>query len=98
MVLECVRQGKEGVYIDLHVVPGSKKEGIDYDEYAKRLRLKISEPAVDGKANKAVITHFCGVLGNCELVSGQKSRKKAILVRGKQINEVLDLLEHNLGR
>ncbi len=96
MALECVRAGREGVYIDLHVVPGSKKTGMDYDEYGKRLRVKVLAPAVDGKANKDVVGFFSGFFGECVIVSGHTSRKKTVLFPGRQYSEVLSVLEGKL--
>jgi len=96
MTLECVRQGKDGVYIDLHIVPGSKKEGLDYEEYTKRLRLRISAPAADGRANKAVNDYFSRLFGSSNLVYGYTSRKKTVLIRGRKITDVLDVLEKAL--
>jgi hypothetical protein len=92
-MLDCVRDGKEGVYIDLRVAPGSKKEGLGYDAFAKRLRVKVTSPAVDGKANREVLKLLVGVLGSCELVFGQKSRKKTILVRNADAGTISAALE-----
>lgn len=97
-VFECVRQGRDGTYLDLHVVPASKREAIDYDEYGKRLRLRVCSPAVDGQANKAVIAHLSQLFGSCELVCGQKGRKKTVLIRGGEINRVLSQIEQALNR
>jgi uncharacterized protein len=97
MVLECARQGKDGVYVDIHVVPGSKKECVDYDSFGKRLRLKIKAPAVDGKANKGVLEYFSELFGGCELTSGPTSRKKTVFIGGKTYSEVLDRLEEKVG-
>lgn len=97
MVFECVRQGKGGVYVDIHVVPGSKKEGADYDAFGKRLKLKIKAPAVDGKANKGVLDYFSGLFGVCELTNGPMSRKKTVFIGGKTYSEVLDCLEEKAG-
>ena len=96
MALECVREGRDGVYIDLHVVPGSKRMGVDYDEYGKRLRLKVLAPAADGKANKDVIGFFSALFGECVIVSGPASRKKTVLVLGRPYAEVLSALEEKL--
>ena len=93
MTLECVRQGKDGVYVDIHVVPGSKKECTDYDVFGKRLRLKIRAPAVDGKANKGVLDYFSGLFGVCEMVSGPTSRKKTVFIGGRTYSDVLGCLE-----
>ncbi|RLI85053.1 MAG: YggU family protein, partial [Candidatus Altiarchaeales archaeon] len=54
-MLECIREGKKGVLIDIRVIPNSKKEGLGYDKFGKRLRLRISSPATDGRANKQLI-------------------------------------------
>ncbi|MFZ2456787.1 MAG: DUF167 family protein [Candidatus Altiarchaeia archaeon] len=97
MTLECIRQGKDGVYVDIHVVPGSKKEGADYDAFGKRLRLKIRAPAVDGKANKGVIEYFSGIFGVCVLASGPASRKKTVFIPGMAYSEVLGRLEEKVG-
>ncbi len=94
----CARQGKEGVFIDIHVVPGSKKESTDYDEYTKRLRLKIKAPAVDGKANREVLSVFSSLFGDSEIVSGVTSRKKTILVRKAGLQAVLEGLEGLVGK
>jgi uncharacterized protein (TIGR00251 family) len=96
MALECVRQGKDGVYVDIHVVPGSKKEVVDYDAYGKRLRLKIRAPAVDGKANKGVIDYFSGLFGACDLANGPASRKKTVYIPGRAYLEVLGCLEEKV--
>jgi uncharacterized protein (TIGR00251 family) len=96
MAMECVRQGKDGVYVDIRVVPGSKKEGVDYDVYSKRFRLKIRAPAVDGKANKGVIDYFSGLFDVCEMVSGPVSRKKTVFIRDRTYLEVLGLLEEKV--
>ena len=90
--LECIRAGNEGVFVDLHVVPGSKKESFDYDSFSKRLKVKISSQAIDGKANRQVIDIFSGFFGNCEIVSGSKSRKKTILICGLDKESVLTAL------
>jgi len=96
MTLECVRQGKDGVYVDIHVVPGSKHVGVDYDAFSKRLRLKILAPAVDGKANKGVLDYFSELFGACELANGPASRKKTVFIQGRTYLEVLGCLQEKV--
>jgi hypothetical protein len=93
IMLECVRQGREGVFVDVHVVPSSKKESVDYDVFGKRLRLKVLSPAVDGKANGDVLSFFSAVFGDCVIVSGLSSRKKTVLLRNLGLQGVLTGLE-----
>ena len=91
-MFECMRETKEGVVIEIHVVPGSKSDGFSYDLWEKRLKVRDSSPAVNGKATRGVVAIFSNRFGNCELVSGAKSRKKSLLVRGKNMEEVSEIL------
>jgi uncharacterized protein (TIGR00251 family) len=95
--MDCVKEGGLGAVIDVHVVPNSKKEGLSYDEFTKRLKVKISAPAIDGKANKRLQECLSEIVGECQIISGQTSRKKGVLVPGKPRNEVLGLLSAKLA-
>lgn len=92
-MFECVRETKDGALIEIHVVPGSKSSGFSYESWEKRLRVKVSSPAVKRKANKEVIAIFSRLFGCCELVSGAASRKKSLLVQGKNLKEVGEILD-----
>ncbi|MBN2014202.1 MAG: YggU family protein [Candidatus Altiarchaeota archaeon] len=92
-MLECIRSSRAGTSIDILVIPESRKEGLEYDKTRKRLKIRIAEPAVKGKANKAALKKFNNLLGECVIVSGRLSRKKTILVKGKSIEEVAQILE-----
>jgi uncharacterized protein len=91
--MDCVKAAGSGSIIEVHVVPNSKKESLSYDEFTKRLKVKISAPAIDGKANKRLIDYLSEILGPCGVVCGQTSRKKSVLVPGKPKEEVLSLLK-----
>jgi len=91
-MFECMRETKEGAIIEIHVVPGSKGGGFSYESWEKRLKVRVSSPAVKGKANREVVAIFSELFGNCELVSGPASRKKSLLVRGKNTKEVSEIL------
>ena len=88
----CIREAEGGVIIYLHVVPGSKSRGFSYEPWEKRLRVRVSSPAVKGKANKEVVAIFSRMFGNSELVSGLNSRKKSLLIRDKNLSAVEELL------
>ena len=92
-MIECVKESRGGTILEVHVVPNSKREGIEYDEFSKRLRIKVCARALDGKANKWLIEYLTEILGPCELVSGQTSRKKSVFIPGKAPEEVISLLE-----
>lgn len=92
-MLPGVRESRDGILVDLQVVPSSRKEEIRYDPEAGRLRVKVSAPADKGKANKAVTKKLSNLFGNCEIVEGLLSRKKTVLVRGKNYGEIEKMLK-----
>ena len=81
---------KDGTILLVKLVPNSSYSKIvDYtDEY---IRIKISAPAVENKANKELIS-FCSETfdinkSKIEIVSGEKSKLKKILFRDIKISE-----------
>ena len=71
--------------VDVYVQPGAKVSQI-IGKHGERLKIKISSPPVDGKANQAVIEFF-GKLCNlakrdANIESGEKSRSKRVSLIG----------------
>lgn len=93
---KALRQSKNGILINIEVVPNSKKESLEYDEWTQRIKVKIKEPAVKGKANAGIIKKFSKLFGNSEIVSGNLSRKKTILVSDNEIENVNKILNSNM--
>jgi uncharacterized protein (TIGR00251 family) len=80
-----IQETKEGVVFGIRVIPRSSKSeiaGIQDDA----LKLKITSPPVEGKANEACIRVLSDLLGvrksRITIVSGHKSRNKRIAVSG----------------
>lgn len=50
------------------------------------LRLRVAAPPIQGRANAAILAHLAALLGvrprDLEIVAGQRSRDKLVLVRG----------------
>lgn len=71
--------------IDIYVQPGAKISQI-IGVHGERLKIKISSPPVDGKANHEVIEFFSQLLNisrrDISLVSGEKSRNKRVKIIG----------------
>lgn len=61
--------------------PGARKNGIA-GEYQGRLKVRLSAPAVDNKANKALVVYIAGLLGvrksSVHVSSGRTSRAKTL--------------------
>jgi len=70
--------------LDVKVVPQAKRNMIKTDQGA--LKVYLTAPAVDGKANKALITflsdHYGVKRNQIEIIKGLKSRDKTINIIG----------------
>ncbi len=73
--------------IEVRVKPGSKKGSLVQPALDGSLLVCVREPAVDGKANRAVGTLLAEYFGvsksQVQLVSGISSRKKYYKIEGK---------------
>jgi len=79
-----VREGK--ILINLHVLPNAKKTEI-LGIYNNKLKIKISSPAIEGKANKEVIKFFSKYFkiskSSIKIIKGEKSKEKIIEINDK---------------
>ena len=85
-----------GTVIKVKVIPRSSRTeilGKENDIY----RMKLTDPPVEGKANKAVIELLAEKLGvpkrEIEIVSGKTGRLKTIRIRGLTAGEVAQALK-----
>jgi uncharacterized protein (TIGR00251 family) len=78
-------QHAEGVVLPVRAQPGARKIGI-VGEQAGALKVAVTAPPEDGRANKALVEAVREALGlkrsQVELLSGQSSRDKRFLIRG----------------
>lgn len=75
----------EGVVLPVRAQPGARKTGV-LGEQAGALKVAVTAPPEDGRANKALLEALREVLGlkrsQIELLSGAASREKKFLLRG----------------
>lgn len=68
--------------VNVRVTPNAKKDDIFQEN--ERLRIRVKAPAVEDKANKALIEllakHFMVKKGKVRIVKGEKSREKVIAI------------------
>ena len=82
--INCIKINEKGIILFIRLTPNSSKDEIlGYtDEYIK---IKISAPPNENKANKKLIEfiseYFDVSKSNIELVSGDKSRLKKVLIK-----------------
>jgi uncharacterized protein (TIGR00251 family) len=79
-----VRSAGPGVWTaDIRVQPGARKSAVE-GLLGSRLKLRIAAPAVEGKANKAVVEFLAGVLkvkkSQVSILRGESSREKTVRV------------------
>jgi uncharacterized protein (TIGR00251 family) len=79
------------VILDLHVQPGARKSELA-GEHGGRIKIRLAAPAVDGKANEALIEFLAGYFDvpkrNVRIAAGLKSRHKRVVIEGAQRREV----------
>ncbi|HNZ60586.1 MAG: hypothetical protein BWX56_01080 [Euryarchaeota archaeon ADurb.Bin023] len=79
-MLDALKQTKDGIFIEIEVVANSSDFKIEYNEWSKRIKLKITSPAIKGQANKEIQTYFSEIFGSATIVKGEHNKKKTIFV------------------
>jgi len=84
--MPCLQTGRNGsVLLSLHVQPRAAKNELS-GIHDGALKLRLTTPPVDGKANKAVISFVSKKLklpkSSVTLRSGLKNRRKQLLISG----------------
>lgn len=76
--------GKLGAALTIRVTPRSRKTEISGFMSDGTLRIRVSAPRVDGKANAALIKFLAKILGvkknSIEIVAGERSLDKIVSV------------------
>jgi len=89
--MSLIRQHGSDVSFAIRVHPRAKKNAIT-GEVGDALKLSLTDPPVDGKANEACIDFFAKLLkvprSSVTIAAGQTSRNKAIRVAGLSAEEV----------
>jgi uncharacterized protein (TIGR00251 family) len=69
----------------LHVQPGAKRSEFA-GRHGERVKVRLAAPAVEGKANAALIEFLADYFGvprrNVSIVSGVRSRAKRVAIEG----------------
>jgi hypothetical protein len=80
---------KSDTIITVRVIPRAKKSEISQVLADGTIKIRLTAPPVEGKANQALIRYLADVFdispSSIEIISGGKGRKKILLIEG--INE-----------
>jgi uncharacterized protein (TIGR00251 family) len=93
------RDVADGCTVTLRVHPGAKRNAV-MGEHDGALRISLTTPPVDGRANEAVVAFLAEHLrlprARVTLVAGLTSRSKVVRVTGLSADEVEALLGPDL--
>lgn len=80
------------VRIRVRLVPRAKQNAINGWINAETLKIRVTAPPVDGKANKALVTllaeTFECAASSITITAGQLSRNKTVEIFGKTFDDV----------
>jgi uncharacterized protein len=89
---------KDGVVtVDIVVQPRASRPSLSL--HGDRLKVSVTAPPVDGKANQAVIQILADTLhvprAAIEIARGDTSRRKTVRIRGVTLAQLLQALPHS---
>ena len=95
---DALLDDNDGVILSIEVTPGSKQDlfPAGFNEWRKTIGCLVKAPAIDGKANKAVITLISSTLGvsgsSVSIVTGFTSSRKKVKVVGITKSRIVQTL------
>ncbi len=83
MTMRWWSETASGFVLALHVQPGAKKSGVA-GYYGEALKVRLAAPALEGKANAALLTWLAETLDvpqrTLTIASGERARDKRVRV------------------
>ncbi len=97
---DAIRQTEDGVILDIEISAGAKETGVfGYNQWRKRIEIKLSERAEKGKANAELVSFLSGLFGvksgNIRITSGLTNSKKSVKIIDVKAIDILKLLNQN---
>ena len=90
-----VRQAAGTLSLTVHVQPGAKRSAV-VGEHGDALKVRLAAAAIDGRANAALVDLIAQRLdvprAAVAIRSGEKARRKLLLVSGAPADAVLRLI------
>jgi uncharacterized protein len=97
----AIGEHAEGLVLPVRAQPGARKNGV-LGEQAGALKVAVTAPPEDGRANKALLETLRELLhlkrSQLEMLSGETSRDKRFLVRGLMRAELVARVASILGK
>ncbi len=95
MKADTIREGAEGVYVQIDVHPGARETRIGSGNGTARgaIRIDVAAPPQQGAANRVLCAYLERLLGpgvRVLVVRGLTSRRKTVFVAGATIGHVAE--------
>ena len=88
---------RNSISFQVRVQPRANKDEVA-GETGGQLKVRLRAPAVEGRANEALVEFLAGLLKTSRsavsILSGERSRVKRIEIRGATRQQILNLLAH----
>lgn len=82
-----IKNSTKSLKIQVKISANAKKNSIEFDDTI--IKIRISKPAVEGRANKEIISFLSDILNlpknNIKILSGEKSSFKMLLITPKSL-------------
>lgn len=96
-----LHDGKHGAALTIRVTPRARKTEFSGIMEDGTVRIRVSAPPVEGKANKALINFLSKVLkvrkNKIEIVAGEKGLDKIVSILDMTAEQVEELIMEYLG-
>jgi uncharacterized protein (TIGR00251 family) len=90
-----------GIHIRVKVIPGANKNEIAEVMEDGRLRVRLTAPPVEGRANQALIKLLAKKFGlpksSISIVSGERNRNKRLHLEGLDRRDYQRIIDQNLN-
>ncbi len=96
-IADVSREKQDCLELDVLVSPRSNRSGMEgFDEWRKRVILRIKSPPLEGRANKEVESYFKDVTGcRSKVTAGMTSHQKTVTISGDP-KAIMDSLEREI--
>ena len=101
---EAIKNLNSAVLVDIEVTPGSKSVSVPsgYNEWRKRIEVKLTKNAQKGKANEQLVECLAKLFGisssDIIISSGATSSKKSLLIKGISYQQAVSVFATHLKK
>lgn len=102
-MIDALSEERDGMVISIEVTASGKKAAFPagYNVWRKTIGCRVTAPALEGRANRAVIElvadTFCRPSASVSIISGATSSQKKVLVTGITKDEVIRILKKDIS-